>query len=214
MSILLRMTLAFLIMQLSLPATGQPRSELSRDRFSDVRAEIQDKPNAVIVFGDSIVEWAPLPKAICGVPVINGGVAGVGIRYFQQHSAALLGSSRPTLIVLAVGINDTTSSEATQQFRSRYQETVTFLSSRAPVILATVTPVWDGPAAAGYKPIVVPLLNEMIRSTVGARKIAELNEPLAKTNRTIDGVHLSADGYVLWLRAIVQGIEAALDCTA
>ena len=78
------------------------RLELDRERFFAVQAAIRDAPNAVIIFGDSIVQRAALPSEVCGLPLVNAGVRGAGIGYFFRHSAQLLGSSRPELIVLAV----------------------------------------------------------------------------------------------------------------
>jgi hypothetical protein len=88
--------------------------ELSHERFYAIRAEIRQTPDAVIVLGDSIVQGAPLPKWICGYAVINAEVVGAAVEYFERHSAELLGSSRPRLIVLAVGIKDASPKMAKQ----------------------------------------------------------------------------------------------------
>jgi hypothetical protein len=80
--------------------------ELSHERFYAIKAEIGQTPDAVIVLGDSIVQGATLPKSICGHAVVNAGVVGAAIEYFEHHAVELLELSRPILIVLAVGIND------------------------------------------------------------------------------------------------------------
>src|ERR1700737_3141575 len=112
-----------------------PTLELSHERFYAIKAEIKGTPNPIIVFGDSIVQGATLPKWICGHAVVNAGVVGAAVGYFERHTAELLGSSRPRLIVLAVGINDA-SPIVGRQFRSRYQKTVASLSRAAPVAVA------------------------------------------------------------------------------
>jgi hypothetical protein len=53
--------------------------ELSRERFFAVQATIRSAaPNPIIIFGDSIVQGALLPRKVCGYPVVNGGVRGAG----------------------------------------------------------------------------------------------------------------------------------------
>src|SRR5260221_8807174 len=59
-----------------------PELELSHERFYVIKALIRQTPDSVIVFGDSIVEGAPLPKMICGHAVVNAGVTGAAIEYF------------------------------------------------------------------------------------------------------------------------------------
>src|SRR5215468_9399422 len=104
-----------------------------RERFSAVQAAIQNIPDPVIIFGDSIVEEATLPPRVCGFVLVNAGIGGAGIAYFQRYSAQLLGSSRLKLIVLAVGINDAGSKKSQLHFQDRYEQTVASLASRAPV---------------------------------------------------------------------------------
>src|ERR1700756_1614986 len=125
--------------------------ELDRERFFAVQAAIRDAPNPVIIFGDSIVQGAALPSKVCGVPVVNAGVRGAGVGYFLRHSAQLLGSSRPRLIVLAVGINNAALREKREvDFHNRYQRAVASLTQRAPVVVATVTPIKDGHFVSSY----------------------------------------------------------------
>jgi hypothetical protein len=95
------------------------------------------------------VEGAPLPKLICGHAVVNAGVTGASIEYFERHAAELLGSSRPRLLVLAVGINNA-SPTAAKEFQSHYQETVASLSHTAAVVVAIVTPLRNGAGSVGY----------------------------------------------------------------
>ena len=85
---------------------GPFRPLLSRERYLAIRDVIRTTPTAVIVFGDSIVEAAPLPPSICGTQIVNAGIGGAGIDYFVRYSKELLGASAPKLIVLAVGIYD------------------------------------------------------------------------------------------------------------
>jgi lysophospholipase L1-like esterase len=190
--------------------------ELDRERFFAVQAAIRNAPNAVIIFGDSIVQGAALPPEVCGLPLVNAGVRGAGIGYFLRHSAQLLGSSRPDLIVLAVGINNAAAKESRQvDFKNRYEQVVASLASNAPVVVATVTPIKEGYFVSkfGYDPQIVPALNRTILTAPNTRAVIDLNAPLSGANYTIDGVHLNAAGYELWTGAVWRGVEAALGCS-
>ena len=189
--------------------------ELDRERFFAVQAAIRNAPNPVIIFGDSIVQGAALPSRVCGLPLVNAGVRGAGIGYFLRHSAQLLGSSRPKLIVLAVGINNAAAKEGREvDFQNRYERVVASLASIAPVVVATVTPIKEGYFVSkfGYDPQIVPALNRTILATPNIKAVIDLNAPLSGANFTIDGVHLNPAGYAFWTDKIFDGIEAALGC--
>jgi lysophospholipase L1-like esterase len=190
--------------------------ELDRERFFAVQAAIRNAPpNPVIIFGDSIVQGATLPSQVCGLPLVNAGVRGAGVGYFLRHSAQLLGSSRPKLIVLAVGINNAAAKENRQvNFNDRYEQVVASLASIAPVVVATVTPIKAGyfVSSFGYDPQIVPALNRTILATPNTKAVIDLNAPLSGANFTFDGVHLDPAGYGLWRSNMLKGIEAALGC--
>jgi hypothetical protein len=185
--------------------------ELSQKRFLAIKAAIKQTPDSVIIFGDSIVQGAPLPNMICGHMVVNAGVTGAAIEYFNRHAAELLGSSRPRLIVLAVGINNA-SPTAAKQFQSHYQETVTSLYNAATVLVATITPVRSGAGSAGYDATLVQSLNAVIKATPSATDVIDLNSALSGANWTTDGIHFGPDGYALWTKTMVEGIRGVLGC--
>ena len=133
----------------------------------------------------------------------------------MRHSAQLLGSSRPKLIVLAVGINNAAATERRQvNFNDRYEQVVASLASIAPVVVATVTPIKEGyfVSTFGYDPQIVPALNRTILATPRIKTVIDLNAPLSGANFTMDGVHLNPAGYALWTSKILNGIETALGC--
>jgi hypothetical protein len=186
--------------------------ELSHERFYAIKVEIRQTPDAVIVLGDSIVQGATLPKSICGHALVNAGVVGAAIEYFERHAAELLGLSRPILIVLAVGINNA-SPKMAKQFRLRYQKTVASLSRVAPVAVATITPVRSGNGSIGYNAKLVPGINDAIKTTPDVRAVIDLNKPLSSANWTTDGIHFGPEGYALWTQTLLEGVSGALGCT-
>jgi lysophospholipase L1-like esterase len=189
-----------------------PKIELSQKRFLAIKTAIKRTPDSVIVLGDSIVEGAPLPNTICGHAVVNAGVTGAAIEYFDRHATEFLGSSRPRLIVLAVGINNA-SPTAAKKFQSHYQETVTSLSDAAVVLVATITPVRSGAGSAGYDAALVQDLNAVIKATPSATGVIDLNSALSGANWTTDGIHFGPDGYAIWTKTVVDGIHVALGCS-
>lgn len=189
----------------------EPDLELNHERFYSIKALIRKTPNPIIIFGDSIVQGAPLPPTLCGHPIINGGVVGAAVGYFQRHAAELLGSSHPKLTVLAVGINNA-SPIAGRQFQESYRETVASLSRVAPVAVATITPVRSGTGSVDYDATLIPGFNNAIKATPNTLAVIDLNEPLSGANWTTDGIHLGHAGYDLWTHAMVNGVRNALGC--
>ena len=189
-----------------------PKIELSQKRFLAIKTAIKQTPDSVILFGDSIVEGAPIPNMICGHAVVNAGVTGAAIEYFNRHAVELLGSSRPRLIILAVGINNA-SPTAAKQFQSHYLETVALLSAASAVLVATVTPVRSGAGSAGYDAMLVQDLNAVIKATPSATGVIDLNSALSGANWTTDGIHFGPDGYAIWKKTVVDGIHGALGCS-
>jgi hypothetical protein len=190
----------------------EPELELNRERFYSIKALIRKTPNPILIFGDSIVQGAPLPPTLCGHSIINGGVVGAAVGYFQRHAAELLGSSHPKLIVLAVGINNASPIEG-RQFQENYRETVASLSRVAPVAVATITPVRSGTGSVGYDATLIPGFNNAIKATPNTLAVIDLNEPLSDANWTTDGIHLGHAGYDLWTPAMVNGVRNALGCS-
>jgi lysophospholipase L1-like esterase len=193
-------------------ATAQ---ELDQQRFLDVKSAISQVADPIVVFGDSIVQGATLPASHCGHPLVNAGVTGAGIGYFQRHVLELLGTSRPALIVLAVGINDAAKGDdrnRVRSFRRMYEATLALVAKRAPVMLTTISSVQTGALASSYNPELVPKLNAVIKSIPGRVGIIDVTTPLSAQNYTSDGIHLKREGAELWTEAMLGGIGRALGC--
>ena len=204
---------------LLMAACLQPRSaiaqELDQQRFRDVKSAISQVDAPIIVFGDSIVQGAALPTSQCGHPLVNAGVTGAGIEYFQRHAIELLGASHPTLIVLAVGINNAWNDNDTSRlrsFRQTYRATVGVLAKIAPVAVTTITPIRPGALASSYNPSLVPELNTVIRTAPKRVAVFDVTKPLSAQNFTSDGIHLTRDGSTLWTRTLQNGIGRVLGC--
>jgi lysophospholipase L1-like esterase len=172
----------------------------------------------VVVFGDSIVEASDLPQSICGHTVVNAGISGTAIAYFVPNAVRLLYDAKPSLVVLAVGINDASrgkQGDRVEPFREAYAATLRSLSA-FPVAVATITPI--GPDASNVSDAhLVDRFNDVIRQLANGRMLVDLHKALTR-NSTIDGIHLndgihlSGDGYKLWNAEVVDFIGRTLGC--
>jgi hypothetical protein len=77
--------------------------EVTRHNFHDhqdvrefiIRAALDGLDRPVVIFGDSLVEMAEFPKAICGRPVVNAGIGGSKTSDFLRMAPLLLEHSTP-----------------------------------------------------------------------------------------------------------------------
>ena len=177
--------------------------EHSEARLAVIRSQLSRVEKPIIVMGDSIVESALLPPALCGHPIINAGVGGATIGFFTRYASLIAGDSNPALILLSVGINDAGSPHNFSGFRSAYTATLQSLGS--PVEVVTVTPLRN----AAVDVSAVGQLNEVI---------ANLNVPVIDASTgltpdmTTDGIHLNQSGYAIWNKSVERGIKAKLGC--
>jgi lysophospholipase L1-like esterase len=178
-----------------------------------IRSKLSRTTEPVVVLGDSIVEAADLPASICGHVVVNAGIGGTTIGYFVRNAAPLLREVKPSLIVLAVGINDASSGgqdDRIEPFREAYSAALQSLPS-VPVAVATVTPIGPEAPANLFDASLVDRFNIVIRQLAKGRTLIDLHKALVG-NFTIDGIHLNGDGYKLWNAEIVDAVGRTLGC--
>jgi lysophospholipase L1-like esterase len=153
--------------------------------------------------GDSIVEAALLPREISGHPVINAGIGGTGIGFFEEFASSLVRENPPALVVLLVGVNDILGRRDLASFRSAYLATLQ--SMKVPIAVATIAPS-NSPAV---DVAMVRQFNDFLKSLSGSYAVIDVSKDM-KADMTTDGVHLDATGYHVWTQALVRGIEGAL----
>lgn len=185
------------------------RDDIVRYQLLQVRAE-----PVILALGDSIVEGALWPK-VCGASVINGGIGGASMGTVFDVMAGWL--DRPfDAIIIAAGINDAARVRPTppQEFRRRLEAVAAKASANTKtVLIATVLPVETSGrlGEAAFDPGLIAAYNEAIRDVAqrpGLRLI-DLSQafgvkdggPMA-AGATLDGVHLTAESYRVWLAAV------------
>ncbi len=171
----------------------------------------------IIVLGDSIVEASTLPRTACGHAIVNAGLNGASTASdLGNWLAAALANKRVTAVIVALGTNDAlTNSPNEKAFEDRYGALLRDLSK-----LTTRLAVLAIPTVDARERLTVEMQNEIMPSIdkfnailpdIAKRANATfLPLPEMPSPHTIDGIHLNADGYRIWDKAVMDG--AALVC--
>jgi hypothetical protein len=166
----------------------------------------------VIVIGDSIVEASTLPRSICGHPVVNAGLNGASTASdLGSWLGPALGDGRAAAIVVSLGVNDalTPAPQSKQKFAERYGALLGLLSkSTSRLAVLEIAPVEArARMTAELRNEVtrtVTVYNLVLRDVAGQHGAAFVALSAMPEPHTIDGVHLNADGYVVWDKAVME----------
>ncbi|WP_035675119.1 SGNH/GDSL hydrolase family protein [Bradyrhizobium liaoningense] len=174
------------------------------DEHSDVRQFVirsqlaQAGDDAVVFVGDSITESALFPEEVCGKAIINAGVGGATASSYADKVLAGVPAFKPSLIVIALGTNDALAKNA--DFARDYERLVDILSTYSETVLL-----------AGL-PSVGESFDQEIRSIAQRKARPFIDLRSEKEIPTLDGIHVSPEGYKIWLHSIIGGVRAALHC--
>ena len=169
----------------------------------------------VIVLGDSIVEASTLPRSICGHAIVNAGLNGASTASdLGNWLAPSLDGKRAALIVVALGTNDALTGQSVQDYQDRYRSLLALLSKLTPRLVVLGVPPLE---AQGR--MTVAMRDEAMKTIdaynsvlpdLAARNGATFTAlPAMPGPHTIDGVHLNADGYLAWDKAVMQAAATA-----
>jgi hypothetical protein len=174
-------------------------------RLAVIRSQLSRVERPIIVMGDSIVESAILPPSLCGHPIINAGVGGATIGFFVRYASIIARDANPSLLILAVGINDAGKGADDNAFRSAYAATLQSIHS--PVAIGTIV--------AASSPLIdhdkIEVFNHVIAELAVGKTLIDLHKAVAG-DFTVDGIHLNGDGYKLWMTALMSGAKRAIGC--
>lgn len=181
-------------------------------RIFMINSQLAQAPKPIVVIGDSITEAARFPSEICGRPVINAGVGGATPNTYLSfiNYRGLLQPIDASMVVIALGTNNAQAIVPLKQFEPTYRSLIDKLKPKAgKIILAKVPGIEPGTVSQYFDFGRVESINAMI-----GRLASELNFGLIDFGKleTVDGVHLSANGYKAWLNSIEAGVKAKLGC--
>jgi lysophospholipase L1-like esterase len=175
-----------------------------------LRYTLSRSESPVIVLGDSIVEASTLPRSICGHAIVNAGLNGATTESdLGSWLSQALGSKRAGMIVVALGTNDALRDVAAskQRFATRYDALLAQLSK-----LTSKLAVLEIPPVETKGRMTVVMRNEAMTTINNYNAILPevANQssatfvalPVMLKSSTIDGVHLSSDGYEAWDRSV------------
>ena len=161
--------------------------------------------------GDSITEQAYIPT-LCGVPVLNAGIAGARLADVAPLIVELAREVDPQAIVLLVGTNDAMAPDGDAAWHDLLHTAIPALGDRARVFLAVPPPVGASVRHADE----VSAALDRIRATITAEAASEqlgvvdLRQALGETalapEMTVDGIHLSPTGYQKWQSALAAAV--------
>ncbi len=166
----------------------------------------------IIVLGDSIVEASTLPRNACGHDIVNAGLNGASTASdLGNWLAAALAGKRAAAIIVALGTNDAlTNSPDEKAFAERYAALLGDLSKLTAHLAVLAIPAVEARErlTPEMKKEIMPSIdkfNAVLPDIAKRAKAALLPLPEMPAPRTIDGIHLDANGYRVWDKAVMQG---------
>ena len=136
---------------------------------------------------------SPKRSSIRGHDVVNAGIGGTTIRYFVYNAALLLREAN------ASNLSEKPTAPQSNHFRL------------SPVAVATIKLIGPDASKNQYDASLVDQFNGVIRQLAKGHTLVDLHKAVTG-NFTIDGIHLSGDGYKLWNAEIVDAVGRTLGC--
>jgi lysophospholipase L1-like esterase len=173
----------------------------------------------IIVLGDSIVEASTLPRSACGHAIVNAGLNGASTTSdLGKWLAAALDNKRAAAIIVALGTNDAlTNAPDEKAFDDRYAallDDLSKLTTHLAVLAIPTVETRERLTADMQKEIMTAIdkFNAVLPDIAKRASATFLPLPEIPSPHTIDGVHLNADGYRVWDKAVVQGTALVVRC--
>ena len=159
-----------------------------------------------------------------GSRLVNLCVSGATTADVLRAQVPRVGAARPTLVTLAVGINDATRNLPVEQFAANYEQTVKRLreQTQAPLVLSNVPDISHAPAVPVFlrdeAQRRIRLYNERI-AEIASRHRLQLVDAYTKSAELIprhpeffspDGFHPSDEGYEFWAVQMWPAVKLAI----
>lgn len=178
-----------------------------------IKAALKDANDPVVILGDSIVGLATLPRSICGRPVINAGISGsTTASGLDAMLIKALGSKQAAMIVVSIGVNDAAIPLSAESYKTNYSALLnTLRTATSRLAVLSVTPIEAGPSQSDQaKSVAIDGYNAVLPAIAEDANATLITLPPMPAVHTVDGLHLNADGYAIWDKALRGGIETVL----
>ncbi|MFM2600109.1 SGNH/GDSL hydrolase family protein [Vibrio fortis] len=168
----------------------------------------------LVVFGDSITEWAPWADIFRDISMVNRGLAGDTTAGMLRRIDTTL-NVNPKLICFMAGINDLAQGYSVDQAFTNYVEIVdTWLKQGIKIVVQST--LFVGESLQGLN-IQVEELNSLLKSYCHENEVQflDVNEVLAPNGVLLDDfscddLHLNAKAYQQWSRLLVPVVHQSL----
>jgi lysophospholipase L1-like esterase len=191
---------------------GHSESGLYMHRVSHFK-KLPAQPNAIVFLGDSQIEqceWRELISAQS--PVINRGITGDQVAGVLTRVGEI-SRHQPSKVFICVGINDLLFGKPYEDIEKTYYEIIKKLRSEnksAQLCIISVLPVNNTVRNTGIDNQQIIELNIRIQQLARSFAIPYVDLYSKLTDQdgnlsplfTKDGLHLNADGYLMWKKAI------------
>jgi lysophospholipase L1-like esterase len=177
-------------------------------------------PGGLLFVGDSIVEgfyWNHLGP----LPVLNAGYSGIWTEALELRIPLLLKSAEPSLAVLLVGTNDAkkdcSAGSLDEAVKNLDLIVRHFEEAGVPLIAMTPPPIEKAKRVTSFYSIdAMTAVSRSIRETCKSRAAAIVDlqsalsdgEGAALSGMTVDGIHLSPEGYRLMHDMLAETVNA------
>lgn len=166
----------------------------------------------IVFFGDSLIYYGEFSSIFPDKTVCNLGLRGDTIKGMIDRVELVI-MLNPKKIYLMAGINDV-ANNSEEQFRVRYDELVQRLKKYLPsseIAVFSILPVNDSAFSIGCNNIQICKCNSQIKRIaieygvyyIDLFSVYEENGMMPNT-LTIDGIHLSNDGYYKWYNELTK----------
>lgn len=183
-----------------------------KNRRIDLLKNSEKSSGGIIFAGDSLTEEGNWEEYFKSIRIKNRGVSGARVDHFLRNSDLIL-SDLPDKVFLLIGINDLWQGENVEHTLREYSDLIKNITASLPkgkVYVLSLLPVRED--------MLQGLKNEKIREfNTGLAKLAQslsltyldlhsaMTDPLTgqlSASFTVDGIHLTADGYAVWSKLL------------
>ena len=173
-------------------------------------------PNAdLVMFGDSITEWAPWADIFRDVSMVNRGLAGDTTTGMLRRIDTTL-NVKPKLVCFMAGINDLAQGYDVEHIYQNYIDMLKVWQENDIRILVQST-LYVGSKLQGLNPL-VELLNSKISEYCSQQGIAFLDvnsvlspNQLLSNEYSCDDLHLNAKAYQVWAEVLQPTVAELLN---
>jgi lysophospholipase L1-like esterase len=190
---------------------------LNRDKLFDV---LTADSNAIIFLGNSLTQYFELAELFQNAHVKNRGIHGDMIEGALARLTPII-QSHPKKIFIEIGINDLEQGHTKERLLNNYQRLIDTLKATCPatqIYIQSLLPVTD--SSSRLPNYCSPKMNAVIREVnAGLKQYAsthactyiDVHTSVLEGNQlapkySIDGVHLSGEGYLMWAKILKKHV--------